>query len=120
MGTNHPEQNFWSLFCRTTGQGQLIEDPRYAEVSERTSRSKELVQYFEGVFSERTRDEWLDTLQSAGLMFAPVQELTEVLKDEQARANDYVVDFDHPELGAISIPGFPIQFSANSSNALSD
>ena len=46
-------------------------------------------------------------------MFAPVQELTEVLSDEQARANDYVVDFDHPELGPISIPGFPIQFSAN-------
>ena len=119
MGTNHPEQKFWSLFCRTTGQDQLIDDPRYAEVSERTLRSKELVQYFEGVFSERTRDEWLDTLQSAGLMFAPVQELTEVLKDEQARANDYVVDFDHPELGAISIPGFPIQFSANSAGTVS-
>ena len=58
MGTNHPEQKFWSLFCRTTGQDELIDDPRYAEVSERTSRSKELVQYFEGVFSERTRDEW--------------------------------------------------------------
>ena len=38
---------------------------------------------------------------------------------EQARANDYVVDFDHPELGAISIPGFPIQFSANSAGTVS-
>ena len=114
MGTNHPEQKFWPLFCRTTGQEQLIDDSRYADVAERTSRSKELVEYFEVVFAERTRDEWLTTLQDAGLMFAPVQELTEVLKDEQALANDYVVDFDHPELGAISIPGFPIQFSANS------
>ncbi|MAV28011.1 MAG: CoA transferase [Gammaproteobacteria bacterium] len=119
MGTNHPEQKFWPLFCRTTGQEQLIDDSRYADVAERTSRSKELVEYFEVVFAERTRDEWLTTLQDAGLMFAPVQELTEVLKDEQALANDYVVDFDHPELGAISIPGFPIQFSANSAGTVS-
>jgi crotonobetainyl-CoA:carnitine CoA-transferase CaiB-like acyl-CoA transferase len=49
-----------------------------------------------------------------GLMFAPVQNLDEVLVDPQALANDYVIDFDHPHLGNVKLPGFPIHFSANS------
>ena len=42
-----------------------------------------------------------------------LQNLDEVLVDPQAIANDYVVDFDHPTLGKVKIPGFPIHFSAN-------
>lgn len=114
MGTNHPEQKFWPLFCQVTEQDELIDDPRYADVPARTGRSEELVKHFEGVFLARDRDTWLTALQSVGLMFAPVQQLTEVIKDPQAIANGYVQAFDHPSLGHITIPGFPIQFSHNS------
>ncbi len=114
MGTNHPEQKFWPLFCKTTEQNDLINDPRYVDVPSRTERSEELVRHFERVFLTRKRDDWLPVLQQAGLMFAPVQELTEVITDPQAEANDYVKAFEHPSLGSITIPGFPIQFSHNS------
>ena len=46
-------------------------------------------------------------------MFAPVQDLDEVLVDPQALENGYVVDFEHPTLGKVKLPGFPIHFSAN-------
>lgn len=118
MGTNHPEQKFWPLFCKTTEQNDLINDPRYVDVPSRTERSEELVRHFERVFLTRKRDDWLPVLQQAGLMFAPVQELTEVITDPQAEANDYVKAFEHPSLGSITIPGFPIQFSHNSAGTL--
>ena len=49
---------------------------------------------------------------ACGLMFCSIQHISEVKNDPQARANDYVVDFEDPTLGKIQIPGYPIHFSA--------
>jgi crotonobetainyl-CoA:carnitine CoA-transferase CaiB-like acyl-CoA transferase len=114
MGTNHPEDRFWPLFCDATGQSHLIADPRYETTDSRSAHSAELMEIFNKVFLSRTRDEWIELLLPKGLMFAPVQDLNEVLVDPQALANNYVVDFDHPHLGNVKLPGFPIHFSANS------
>ena len=35
----------------------------------------------------------------------------EAANDPQIIENDYIVDFDHPELGKIRIPGFPVRLS---------
>ena len=113
MGTNHPEEKFWSKFCEVTGQVQLEHDPRYATTSVRESHSQELVALFDEVFRSKSRDTWLAKLQENGLMFAPVQDLNEVLSDPQALANNYVVDYEHPRLGPIKMPGYPVRFSAN-------
>jgi crotonobetainyl-CoA:carnitine CoA-transferase CaiB-like acyl-CoA transferase len=114
MGTNHPEHKFWPLFCEATGQSHLVDDPRYDTTESRGGHSAELMAIFNEVFLSRTRDEWINMLLPKGLMFAPVQNLDEVLVDPQALANDYVIDFDHPHLGNVKLPGFPIHFSANS------
>lgn len=113
MGTNHPEDKFWKKFCEITGQPALADDSRYSKIEVRSTHSAELMDIFNPVFLTRTRDEWVDLLQENGLMFAPVQDLDEVLVDPQALENDYVVDFDHPALGKVKLPGFPIHFSAN-------
>ncbi len=113
MGTNHPEEKFWSRFCEVMDQAQLEFDPRYVTVAEREIHAKELVAFFDDIFRSKPRDEWLKILQSNGLMFAPVHDLSEVLNDPQALVNDYVVDCEHPRLGHIKMPGYPIQFSAN-------
>jgi len=114
MGTNHPEDKFWPLFCEATGQSHLANDQRYDRIESRGEHSAELMEIFNEVFLSRTRDEWMSLLLPWGLMFAPVQNLDEVLVDPQALANNYVVDFDHPHLGNVKLPGFPIHFSANS------
>lgn len=114
MGTNHPEVKFWPIFCEATHQSHLEDDPRYNTTELRGKNSIELMAIFDEVFLTRTRDEWVKMLQQKGLMFAPVQNLDEVLVDPQALANNYVVDFDHPSLGKVKLPGYPIHFSANS------
>ena len=114
MGTNHPEQKFWPDFCSITGQQDLQNDPLFATPEARSENAVELMKIFDAVFMSRTRDEWLTMLQDKGLMFAPVQTLEEVLVDPQATVNNYVVDFDHPSLGRVRLPGYPVHFSANS------
>ena len=114
MGTNHPEEKFWPEFCIITGQEHLQNDPLFSTTETRGKNAVKLMKIFDTVFLTRTRDEWLTILQNKGLMFAPVHTFEEVLTDPQASANDYVVDFDHPSLGKIRLPGYPVHFSANS------
>jgi crotonobetainyl-CoA:carnitine CoA-transferase CaiB-like acyl-CoA transferase len=45
-------------------------------------------------------------------MFCSVQRIPEVRDDPQALANDYVVPLDHPVQGTVTIPGYPVHFSA--------
>jgi crotonobetainyl-CoA:carnitine CoA-transferase CaiB-like acyl-CoA transferase len=40
-----------------------------------------------------------------------VKHIREITTDNQAKANEYVVPFDHPKLGNIIIPGYPMHFS---------
>jgi len=45
-------------------------------------------------------------------MFSPILHIQEVPNDEQALDNGYLVPFDHPVQGAVTIPGYPVHFSA--------
>lgn len=119
MGTNHPEDKFWSRFCELTGKPELVDDPRYARTETRNENAAELVALYDEVFKTKVRDEWLSLFRDNGFMFAPVQELEEVLNDPQALLNGYVTDFLHPVLGNIKIPGFPVNFSASSAGTRS-
>ena len=113
MGTNHPEERFWPKFCELTGKPEFVNDSRYADVDSRIANAPELVPVFDVIFQTRTRDEWMKLFRDNGFMFAPVQGIEEVLHDPQALENNYVVDFDHPTLGPIKLPGFPVRFSTN-------
>ncbi|MCP4575095.1 MAG: CoA transferase [Deltaproteobacteria bacterium] len=112
IGTHHPEEKYWASFCEATGQPHLISDPRYATLEARANNSTGLVEYFDQVFATRSRDEWMAIFLERGLMFCSIQHAGEVKNDPQARANDYVMDFEDPSLGNIQIPGYPIHFSA--------
>ena len=112
IGTHHPEHKYWGTFCDVTGQTALLDDPGYTDGQGGPVKSAELIQIFDRVFAERTSTAWMEILSAAGLIFAPIQKITEVTSDPQAIANHYVTPFKHPVLGDIQIPGYPIQFSA--------
>ena len=112
MATHHPESRYWKTFCEATGQSALIDDPRFSTEAARKANCPELIGIFDKVFPEKTRDEWMDIFQKRGLMITSVQTIAEVSTDQQAIINNYVVPFDHPKLGRVMIPGYPIHFSA--------
>jgi len=111
QGTHHPEEKYWATFCKATDQQRLLDDRRYTHESGKPLNFLELNRIFDEVFAGRTRDEWMDIFQAHGLMFCSVQQIREVPDDPQALENDYLMPFTHPVQGAITIPGYPVQFS---------
>ena len=59
-------------------------------------------------FKRRPADAWLRNMWDHDIPAQPAVGLGEILGDEQARANRYVVDIDDPEAGVITVPGLPI------------
>lgn len=114
IGTNHPEQKYWPTFCQVTGMPHLENDPRFIDSGQRINNAPELIDIFDEVFLTKDRDEWMEIFIDAGLMFAPVQTLSHVVDDPQALANDYIVQFNHPQFGDVLIPGYPASFGKNS------
>ncbi len=109
---HHPTEKFWTTFCEATKQFELESDPRFVDEDARSHNCAELIEHFDMVFATKDRDDWLEILSNAGLMFSPIQDIEDVPNDPQAIANDYIVDFDHPRFGKVYVPGFPIDFSS--------
>jgi crotonobetainyl-CoA:carnitine CoA-transferase CaiB-like acyl-CoA transferase len=59
-------------------------------------------------FRTAPRQVWLDEMWANDVPVQPCLRFGEIFDDEQARANEYIVDFDDPVEGHISIGGKPL------------
>jgi CoA:oxalate CoA-transferase len=62
-------------------------------------------------FLERTTDEWVAIFRERGLPIGPVRHWDQVLYDEQAWANGFLVRLEHEVLGPITLVAPPVKFS---------
>lgn len=103
---------YWGKFCRVLGLERLEQDPRFHDSKVREQHCEELVAILDRTFATKTRDEWLQVLDATGeFVVSPILDFWEVVNDPQVLENDYLVDYDHPELGKIKETGIPVQFS---------
>lgn len=105
------EKKQWPLLCHTLGHPELEKDTRFDTNDKRLFNSEQLVALFDEAFATRPREEWLDILVKHDFSVAPVNRLSELVDDPQITENNYIVHFDHPKLGKIKIPGYPVHFS---------
>ena len=60
---------------------------------------------------QRPIEEVVELLAKTGVPVAPVMDLDQVKVNEHAQAREMFVQVDHPTLGEVTLPGFPIKFS---------
>ncbi len=68
---------------------------------------------FEKVFITRTTDEWLDILLPHDIWCAKLNSLHDMKDDKQVLHNEMILEYDHPKIGKIKTPGFPVKFSSS-------
>ncbi|MEN8190536.1 MAG: CoA transferase [Thermodesulfobacteriota bacterium] len=104
-------QPYWPTFCEVVGHEELIDDERFASHEVRAENSAELVTLIEQIFRGKSYEQWVELLSETKLIWSPVKTPLEVSEDEQAIANDYFVDWDHPTYGKISVLNNPVKLS---------
>lgn len=105
---------FWPTFCHALGIQHLEKDERFADAAKRRENYRELLPIIEDVFRSKERADWIKTLEEkgGGIAYSPVLKPTDLANDEQALANGYITEIDHPSLGLIKMVGNPVNFSA--------
>lgn len=73
-----------------------IQDPSFDLASpESEAIGRRLIGEFETKFAERTTDEWFRDLRAEDIPCEPVRFIEELVNDEQALANNYVIELKH-------------------------
>ncbi len=62
-------------------------------------------------FLRRPSKDWLEEFWANDVPVQPAVPIGEILHDEQARANDYVLDVDDPVAGSITTAGMPLSIN---------
>lgn len=104
-------QQQWATLCQVLGHPELENDPRFDSDENRLANAEQLVPIFDDIFATKPRDEWLSALKEKDFVCCEVNKPSELPHDPQILANDYIVDFEHPERGKTKIPGYPVHFS---------
>jgi crotonobetainyl-CoA:carnitine CoA-transferase CaiB-like acyl-CoA transferase len=103
----------WPRACAALGLDELATDPRYSSMAARQEHSTELVAALDAAFAGRTRDEWAERLDAYGLMWAPIQTVSEILDDPQVQANGYFAEIEHPTLGRFRTVDTPVRYGSS-------
>lgn len=103
----------WHAFLKALGEPPtLVDDPRFVDHVSRCDNAGACVALLDEVFASRPRSEWLARFHDVGdLPVTGMNTTADVANDPQAIANDYVTSFDHPSIGPLRVPGFPVALS---------
>jgi crotonobetainyl-CoA:carnitine CoA-transferase CaiB-like acyl-CoA transferase len=105
------QEVFWRKLCGALEAAHLAEDPRYATNALRCEHRAALVPELERIFRSRTVDEWLERLRAAEVPASPVNNLDRAFAEPPVAERGMIVEYDHPEVGRVRMPGNPIRMS---------
>ncbi len=101
----------WPDFCRVLGIEHIVSEPEYSDNVIRNFRGVKIEQLLDEVFPTKTTAEWMEILTGVDVLATPVQDYQDILNSEQALANGYITEMDHPQIGKVRVVGTPITLS---------
>ncbi|MFC1896100.1 CaiB/BaiF CoA transferase family protein [Thermodesulfobacteriota bacterium] len=119
MLTLTPPERFWGPLCRALGHPELENNPNFNTNDGRWENAEQLVAELDAIFATRSRNEWLEAFEEHDLFCCAVNGLLDLADDPQVIENGYLVDFEHPTVGKVKIPGYPIHFSESQAGTTS-
>ena len=103
------QDNFWRKLCAVLGEPAMAGDPRFATNPQRLAHRTVLVPAIEAILGTRTVADWLEKLRAAEVPAAPVNDLAGAFAEPPVADREMIVEYDHPEVGRVRLPGNPIK-----------
>jgi formyl-CoA transferase/CoA:oxalate CoA-transferase len=103
---------FFAKVVEIVGLPELASDERFETNAARSQNRVSLAEVLQARFSVNTSTHWLARFAEVGVPASPINEIDDLADDEQLRANDYIVDVEHPTIGTLPVVAAPLTFSA--------
>ena len=98
----------FARFCEVAGLADLPADPRYRTNSARIANLPALRALLAQVFATRSRQQWTDAFDAAGVPWGPIHSIEEVFAHPQVRHRGLLQHAEHPTLGRIPMVRNPM------------
>jgi crotonobetainyl-CoA:carnitine CoA-transferase CaiB-like acyl-CoA transferase len=109
MGANN--QKLWVQLCTLMQRTELLEDPRFSNISQRLANRQALQDELEKTFITKPKDYWVETLLANGLPAGPILSYPEAFGSEHAKVRGMRMEIDHPIEGKVPNIGFAVKLS---------
>ncbi|MFC1910024.1 CaiB/BaiF CoA transferase family protein [Chloroflexota bacterium] len=100
---------YWYDLCEALEIPEIENSPPFDNHWGRVENNVELISIFDKVFIKRTLDEWVERLKNYKVIWAPVLSFLEASQDPLLMENEYIIDIEHPNYGAMKTVGIPAQ-----------
>lgn len=97
-------QLFWAYL-------ELAEMEEFVRNENRIKNRDKLIAICEEHLMKRTKIEWKERLDAAGIPNGPINTVAEMFEDPQIREREMVVKIDHPIIDDLQLTGSPLKLS---------
>lgn len=109
--TDYPTQ--WPKICsQVFDRPDLINNEKFSTLNAALQNLEEVVKTVESIFATKDSHEWVELLVKADIAHEKVQHFTEVLKDPQAWANNYLREHTYPGGQKVVFANTPVNFKS--------
>jgi crotonobetainyl-CoA:carnitine CoA-transferase CaiB-like acyl-CoA transferase len=102
----------WDKFCEVTGRRDLLEDPRFRTMGDRTRNIDDTYAETAKIMATRTTEEWLDLFSRTNVPVNRVNSLEDLASDPHLNETGFWKFTEHPTEGRLRGTAFPVNFSA--------
>jgi crotonobetainyl-CoA:carnitine CoA-transferase CaiB-like acyl-CoA transferase len=98
----------WKNFCEMLGRQDMLNDPRFLRMSDRTRNVDALYAFVSEQIAQRTTAEWMEALAGADIPAAPMHTPTTLMEDPHLEDVGFFRWIEHPSEGRIrsmNVPG---------------
>ena len=100
----------WRQLCSALNREDLPSDPRFDTPEKRRENRQDINKIVNDIIQTKTRQEWIDILNSYGVPTGPVNNLAEAFSDPQILHQEMLIESPQPS-GPVKMPGFPVKLS---------
>lgn len=103
----------WPVICNNVlGHPELVTDPRFCNIKETNKHRAEAIQALDEIFITQNSDYWLEKLLENDVAHEKLAHFKDVLTDEQAWANDFLLEYTYPSGDKSVMAATPVTFGS--------
>jgi crotonobetainyl-CoA:carnitine CoA-transferase CaiB-like acyl-CoA transferase len=100
----------WRTFCTLSGRADLLADPRFRTMGDRTRNIDETYAETARIMATRSTQEWLDLFGETSVPINRVNSLTDLANDPHLLETGFWKFTEHPTEGRLRGTAFPVNF----------
>ena len=111
--TSRANPAHWHALLRTIGRAELIGDPRFEVIEERSKHEPEVDEMIAAWSRQRDKHEAMRILGAAGVPAGAVLDTMELLNDANFEQRGIVQVMQHPAAGPFKMPTWPVRLNGS-------